>query len=40
MTKVFDYFGLEAGTRDFIGHAMALYLDESCVFRETEIDGA
>eukprot|EP00835_Amoeboradix_gromovi_P003848 NODE_271_length_12205_cov_0.703205.p4 type:complete len:339 gc:universal NODE_271_length_12205_cov_0.703205:4436-3420(-) len=26
---MFDQFGLEPGTRDFIGHAMALYLDES-----------
>lgn len=33
MTKVFDYFGLEAGTRDFIGHAMALYLDDSYMQR-------
>lgn len=29
MTKIFDYFGLEPGTRDFIGHAMALHLDDS-----------
>ncbi|PWN27317.1 rab GTPase activator [Jaminaea rosea] len=33
MTKIFDYFGLEAGTRDFIGHAMALYLDDSYMTR-------
>ncbi|KAH0445876.1 hypothetical protein IEQ34_025291 [Dendrobium chrysotoxum] len=33
MTKVYDYFGLEPGTRDFIGHAMALYLDESYMQR-------
>jgi Rab GDP dissociation inhibitor len=33
MTKIFDYFGLEAGTRDFIGHAMALYLDDSYMQR-------
>lgn len=25
MREVYDKFGLEAGTRDFIGHAMALY---------------
>lgn len=25
MKEVYDKFGLEAGTRDFIGHAMALY---------------
>lgn len=29
MNEVYDKFGLEAGTRDFIGHAMALYLDDS-----------
>ena len=29
MKDVYDKFGLEAGTRDFIGHAMALYLDDS-----------
>lgn len=29
MKKVYDYFKLEPGTRDFIGHAMALYLDDS-----------
>ncbi|KAK9424325.1 hypothetical protein SUNI508_13736 [Seiridium unicorne] len=29
MKEVYDKFGLEAGTRDFIGHAMALYLDDS-----------
>ena len=28
---MFDYFGLEPGTRDFIGHALALYLDEHYV---------
>lgn len=33
MTKIFDYFGLEAGTRDFIGHAMALHLDDSYMSR-------
>eukprot|EP00834_Sanchytrium_tribonematis_P004093 NODE_184_length_13742_cov_0.550539.p5 type:complete len:339 gc:universal NODE_184_length_13742_cov_0.550539:10593-11609(+) len=26
---IFDHFGLEPGTRDFIGHSLALYLDES-----------
>lgn len=30
MRKVYDTFGLEPGTRDFIGHAMALYLDDEC----------
>jgi Rab GDP dissociation inhibitor len=28
MKDVYDKFGLEPGTRDFIGHAMALYLDD------------
>ncbi|ORY63145.1 GDP dissociation inhibitor [Pseudomassariella vexata] len=28
MMEVYDKFGLEAGTRDFIGHAMALYLTD------------
>jgi Rab GDP dissociation inhibitor len=29
MKDVYDKFGLEDGTRDFVGHAMALYLDDS-----------
>jgi len=29
MKHVYDRFGLEPGTQDFIGHAMALYLDDS-----------
>lgn len=29
MQFVYDKFGLEPGTQDFIGHAMALYLDDS-----------
>ncbi|KAK9380758.1 GDP dissociation inhibitor [Kockiozyma suomiensis] len=28
MLEVYTKFGLEAGTKDFIGHAMALYLDD------------
>lgn len=28
MKEVFDKFGLETGTKDFIGHAMALYLND------------
>ena len=28
MEAVYDKFGLEPGTKDFIGHAMALYLDD------------
>jgi hypothetical protein len=31
MKKVYETFGLEPGTQDFIGHAMALYLDDECV---------
>lgn len=31
MKEVYDKFGLEAGTRDFIGHAMALYLTDSYI---------
>ncbi|CCU98159.1 unnamed protein product [Malassezia sympodialis ATCC 42132] len=33
MEKVFAQFGLEPGTRDFIGHAMALHLDDSYMQR-------
>ncbi|OCH96046.1 rab GDP-dissociation inhibitor [Obba rivulosa] len=29
MKTVYEKFGLEPGTQDFIGHAMALYLDDS-----------
>jgi Rab GDP dissociation inhibitor len=29
MDEVYAKFGLEAGTKDFIGHAMALYLDDT-----------
>ncbi len=28
MATVYEKFGLEPGTQDFIGHAMALYLDD------------
>lgn len=31
MKDVYDKFGLEPGTRDFVGHAMALYLDDSYI---------
>ncbi|KAI1344618.1 rab GDP-dissociation inhibitor [Xylariaceae sp. FL0016] len=31
MKEVYDKFGLEANTRDFIGHAMALYLTDSYI---------
>uniref|UniRef100_A0A1D1Y509 Guanosine nucleotide diphosphate dissociation inhibitor n=1 Tax=Anthurium amnicola TaxID=1678845 RepID=A0A1D1Y509_9ARAE len=33
MSAVYEKFGLEAGTQDFIGHAMALYLDDSYLTR-------
>lgn len=29
MEKVYAKFGLESGTQDYIGHAMALYTDDS-----------
>ena len=32
MKTVYEKFGLEPGTQDFIGHAMALYLDDESVF--------
>lgn len=31
MKAVYEKFGLEPGTQDFIGHAMALYLDDEYV---------
>src|SRR6201994_3421214 len=31
MKDVYDKFGLEATTRDFIGHSMALYQDDSYI---------
>jgi Rab GDP dissociation inhibitor len=31
MKEVYDKFGLETGTRDFIGHAMALYLADDYI---------
>jgi Rab GDP dissociation inhibitor len=31
MKEVYDKFGLEVGTRDFIGHSMALYQDDSYI---------
>ncbi|CAG8520377.1 6711_t:CDS:2 [Funneliformis caledonium] len=33
MSAVYEKFGLEPGTQDFIGHAMALYLDDSYLQR-------
>lgn len=29
MSEVYYKFGLELGTQDFIGHAMALHLDDT-----------
>jgi Rab GDP dissociation inhibitor len=35
MKTVYEKFGLEPGTQDFIGHAMALHLDDEYVlFKE------
>lgn len=31
MKEVYDKFGLEASTRDFIGHAMALYTEDNYI---------
>jgi len=31
MKHIYEKFGLESGTQDFIGHAMALYLDDEYV---------
>jgi len=31
MKEVYSKFGLEAGTQDFVGHAMALYLDDDYI---------
>merc|ERR1711913_87741 len=33
MKDVYYKYGLEAGTQDFIGHAMALHLDDSYIHR-------
>jgi RAB protein geranylgeranyltransferase component A len=35
MKTVYEKFGLEPGTQDFIGHAMALYLDDESVACQT-----
>lgn len=40
MKDVYDKFGLEPGTRDFIGHAMALYLDDSYISTSGEAPDA
>ena len=33
MAQVYKYFNLESGTQDFIGHALALHLDDSYMNR-------
>ena len=38
MKDVYTKFGLELGTQDFIGHAMALHLDDSCVASHSRYD--
>ncbi|KAI2621363.1 rab GDP-dissociation inhibitor [Xylaria nigripes] len=40
MKDVYDKFGLEPSTRDFIGHAMALYLDDSYIDKPGEAPEA
>lgn len=36
MRDVYKYFGLEVGTQEYIGHALALYLDDSYLNRAAE----
>ncbi len=36
MSEVYKKFGLEPGTQDFIGHAMALFLDDRCAARPAQ----
>ncbi|KAJ1508501.1 Rab GDP dissociation inhibitor alpha [Coelomomyces lativittatus] len=36
MAEVYKHFGLESGTQDFIGHAMALYLNDSYIQKPAE----
>lgn len=33
MSELYKYFGLETGTQDFVGHALALYLDDGYLTR-------
>jgi Rab GDP dissociation inhibitor len=40
MKEVYDKFGLETGTKDFIGHAMALYLTDSYIDTPGEAPSA
>lgn len=40
MNEVYDKFGLEAGTKDFIGHAMALYLTDDYLTAKGEAPAA
>jgi len=39
MKHVYEKFGLEPGTQDFIGHAMALYLDDEYAFVQYSIQS-
>lgn len=39
MKLVYEKFGLEPGTQDFIGHAMALYLDDEYAFVQYSIQS-
>lgn len=33
MKKIYTYFGLESGTQDFVGHSLALHLDDAYLER-------
>ncbi|KAF8917675.1 GDP dissociation inhibitor [Mucidula mucida] len=37
MKTVYDKFGLEPGTQDFVGHAMALYLDDDYLTKPARV---
>jgi len=37
MKSVYEKFGLEPGTQDFIGHAMALYLDDDYITKTARV---
>ncbi|KAF9029274.1 rab GTPase activator [Hymenopellis radicata] len=37
MKAVYDKFGLEPGTQDFVGHAMALYLDDDYLTKPARV---
>jgi Rab GDP dissociation inhibitor len=40
MKEVYDKFGLEPSTRDFIGHSMALYQDDSYINKAGQAEDA